>query len=239
MAVAMTGNPANGLTLQAQLIEVAQRLGIPRDDYAKAIEACKDQSELKELLRRWNRRHKSLSAGIVKDIERREVEEYARQAWDRHRALQPVYEAETAQKRQSMSGVQRLADVIRRLEQLSTVSAAQLEFNPNASHEDRILGNLDKPASFPHEEFDRKAGYLAQAAEAYLDRIVKRSEGELETPEEKDERLIRDWEGAKSWEVATFAPDLGSHPGSIERIRRRYGRRAVDGVPIRERKEAA
>lgn len=230
--------PDMELTVEAQLFEWGAKIGYSPEVVRKAIEERPERSDRRDLLRKWKRKHSALSASILRDVERREAEERAQKAWENHRALQPVYKAETNAERQSKSGVQRLSDVIRRLEQLSTVSAAQLEFNPNASHEDRILGNPEKPASFPHEEFDRKAGYLAQAAEAYLDRIVKRSEGELETPEDKDLRLIRDWENATSWEVATFAPEFG-HPGSIERVRRKYGRTGRDGKPIRERREAA
>jgi hypothetical protein len=54
-----------------------------------------------------------------------------------------------------------------------------------------------------------------------------------ETMEEKEQRLLRDYEGIPSWEVPVLDRSFGS-PRTVERTRVKLGVRPSDGTPLQE-----
>lgn len=69
---------------------------------------------------------------------------------------------------------------------------------------------------------------LISSFEFDLDAEELGAEGTRETADERDRRIVRDYEGFASYEVATFDRSVGS-PDTVERARRKHGRLPAKG----------
>lgn len=80
--------------------------------------------------------------------------------------------------------------------------------------------------------YGRRLRLIIESLEREVDAHALRPVGgRAETREEKDQRLIRDFEGDPSYLVALIDPSMGS-PRTIERARVRMCRRPTDGRPV-------
>lgn len=157
---------------------------------------------------------------------------------EQHRLLRVEIERERQRQRNTLTLGERLDRAL--------VSAAQMANGATTSFAQRISGG--KPESAPPPSADeilygpeggsvldvygRRLRLIIESLEREVDAHALRPVGgDKESRDDKDRRLIRDFEGDPSHLVALIDPSMGS-PRTIERARVRNGRRAVDGRPL-------
>lgn len=159
---------------------------------------------------------------------------------EHHRALRRGLEFDQRRRRALLSLGQRLDTALRASLRLSEAPAGTLEgfvtrgkaqssAPPDASG---LYGSTQQGSI--HDIFHRRHRLMIEALEREVDNQLTRPAIDAkETREEKDARLIKDFEGDPPHLVSFMDPTLGS-PRSVERARVRMKRRTIDGGKIEE-----
>lgn len=159
--------------------------------------------------------------------EERIAERFAEQARARHARRQSKARDERQADRRSADLARRLADCLQRSATLSAISA---------------VGVAGGNVSTGKKESSPPPAVLNDVVDFYLPRLValignfeRDIDAELlghtaaaEKPEDRDLRIVRDYEGWEAHEVATFDRSVGSAQ-IVERARRKHGRTAARG----------
>jgi hypothetical protein len=219
-------------SLEERIVEVGRKLGLGLEAIEKEVRARPERTQLRTLLLRWERKYRVQASEIIRDREKREKEDEAMQAEFRYAKARAESDQHRTKARERMTLGSRLDDVLRQLTMLSEASAGNVARQSPSS--DQGIPSLDEISG---EVFGRRAFHLVRAAEAELDRRVLGAADKRETTEERNTRLLREYEGFSSWEVSFFEPSMG-HPVTVERIRRQHGRRGKDGYPEKLEKAA-
>jgi hypothetical protein len=154
---------------------------------------------------------------------------------EQHRILRVEIERERQRQRNTLTLGERLDRAL--------VGAAQMANGATTSFADRISRGKAESAPPPNADeilygseggsvldvYGRRLRLIIESLEREVDgHALRPIGGGVESREEKDRRLIRDFEGDPSHLVALIDPSMGS-PRTIERARVRMHRRASDG----------
>jgi hypothetical protein len=221
-----------------ELETFARALGRTRKELEEQIDNAESpETERRRLARKADR----VRSRIEHDEEDRILEGFSEDARRRYELLRTVTDAEMQQARASLTLGRQLDQALADASLLSAIAAAEIGgAGPGGKLEGRGPGRIEG-ALYSHSDLDVAALYrlIFERMLANLWREVDGARrGSLadvrkhETSEQKDERLLRDWEGFRSEIVSVLDPTFGS-PRSVEQMRRRKGRRPIDGMPMK------
>lgn len=223
-------NPANTLTPEAELFQVGKALGMGRDAIEKEIRSCnKDRRATADLLRRWKLKWRRVNQRLEREQEARWFADQREQADQRHAIYRAEGEADRQREREAKPLDVRLGDVMRGLTVMASASAGQIAYQSPSSERADVM-----PVDVPAEEYAQRVLLLVRAMEQELDRLRFGGADSRESTDQRNKRLIEQYEGVPSEAVSFIEPRMG-HAVSIERTRRQHGRRGRDGtVELRE-----
>lgn len=175
---------------------------------------------------------------LKQKAQERQADERAEAAREQHREFRRGYELQARRSRAAMTLGQRVDRGLLRASQLAGVSAASYERVSSGKASSSMPRSEGLLYSDGHgsvaDVFARRVCLLVQALEREVDsHLVRPLVGELanETSDEKDARLLKDFEGLGPAEVSFLDPGMGS-PEAVRRARRRLGRRPQDGSRV-------
>jgi hypothetical protein len=221
----------------SELETFAQALGRTRKELEDQVEAAEDSDAE---TRRLKRKAERVRSRIERDEEKRILKGFSEQARERFEQLRTLSDAQMQQARASLSLGRQLDQALIDATLLFAVGASEIGGSGHGGKlEGRGPGRIEG-ALYSSSRLDVPTLYR-RVMEPIIAALWREVDGarrgslidtrKLETSEEKDRRLVRDWEGIRSEVVATLDPTFGS-ARSIETMRKRNGCRPIDGTPL-------
>lgn len=226
-----------------ELETFAQALGRTRKELQEQIDRADNPKA-------EHRRLEGKAARAQRAIERREkqreLDRFTEDARDRYEQLRTVTDAEMQQARNGLSLGRQIDRALADASLLTAVGASEPGGTSHSKPEGRAPARIEG-ALYSHGRLDVETTYR-RVLERIVAALWREVDGarrgslldvrKLESSAEKDQRLLRDWEGIRSEVVSVLDPSLGS-PRSIEQMRRRNGRRPIDGTLSKTEANAA
>lgn len=211
-------------TKDNEVAQYAARLGM-NDEMLKAERERSGGSDrvlLHRLRVRWS--------SYCRTAERRDEREFLKDEADRKRMMheqeRALMLAARVAKREESTLVERLADLLLQgtLER-SEVRAVNFEARQtdDADHPSKLLALTDTPFL---DEWLPRIRDVIRAAEVDMDRRLGLIRRPKDSGDERDQRILREYEGERSEAAALMEGCSSRH---IEAVRTRYGRRGKDG----------
>jgi hypothetical protein len=199
------------------VVEAAKAVGL---DEAAAQVVIKRAGSNEVALRRLKAKRERLEKGALKQHEDRLADERAERARQRHERGR----AKDRAAREALRGRQtlnvRLAACIQRAGTLAGLGTGSIAGGQRRTQE----GSAPPAARNDVADFYMvRLRALIGNFERELDAEISGAAGAAESADERDRRIVRDYEGWASYEVATFDRSVGS-PDTVERARRKHGR---------------
>jgi hypothetical protein len=222
-------------TADRELETFAQALGRTRAELELQIEqAVAPDAERRKIALKAEQ----VRSRIERDADATELEGFSEAAKARFEALRTLSDAEFAQRRARMTIGAQLDQALADASLLTGVKGSNTDGSGHSAGKlegrgpGRIAGALYEPTLDVGARYRIIVGQLIANLWKEIDAVCRRpltSERKLETSQEKETRLFRDWKGFRSEVVAALDPSLGSSR-SIEMMRRRNNYRPVDGT---------
>jgi hypothetical protein len=235
--------PTLRVMADTELETLAQALGRTRKELQEQI----DNAEHPEAERRkLDRKADRVRCGVERRDDEKWLDGETAESRERFEQLRTLTDAEMQQARASMTLGRQLDQALADASLLTAVGASE---PGGTGHHGKLSGRGPghiEGAMYSHGKIDVPTLYR-RVLERMVAALWREVDGarrgslvdlrKLETSQEKDARLIRDWEGIRSEVVSVLDPSLGS-PRSIEMMRKRNNRRPIDGTSS-ERDRAA
>ncbi|MDE2105756.1 MAG: hypothetical protein KGL39_51505 [Patescibacteria group bacterium] len=214
-------NHANPCDIDAQLRDIAAKLGMRALDARRAILHADDK---RDLLRSWRATYARESATIERHADEKELDRFAEKARERHIKVQDQARAELVARRRHMRPGERLDAVL--IDALVSPGLPTPDFIPSGSHG----GTSTAPPDAESIDFDPSHMIVIssrlEAMEAERDAargLAPARNWAMASSEQKDtEILSARWRGVHADVVSEAAPWLGS-ARTIRRIRSEHG----------------
>lgn len=218
-----------------ELETFAKALGRARKDLEEQIANAENPEAERRRLRAKAERVRSR---IERSEDARELEAFSEESRSRFEQLRTLTDAEMHQARARLTLGRQLDQALADAALLTAVGAGEPGGGGHGGKlEGRGPGRIEG-AMYSHGDIDVPTLYgrvLERMVAALWREVDSARRGslvdvrKLETSQEKDARLIRDWEGIRSEVVSVLDPSFGS-PRSIEIMRKRNDRRPIDGT---------
>lgn len=205
-----------------ELVQLASSCGISRKPALAQIAKAGDDRA--PLVRKWRRRRAALEKRICENVDKQwldqeAVRNQARWSTEIEQAL-----ANEAADRSQLSPGARIDKALASLRSMSHTAAGSIERSRSP-----MSSSPPKKTDDILHVCQRRVRALVSMLEHEVDDHRRRKlGGEPENPEERGARVVQQYVGWKSWEVAFMEPRLA--PRSIERIRVAAGRTPRTGV---------